>query len=369
MKKNIIKIVAIGILLSVVLASFSACNVPDADTEESQEQTFEKIEITEEDDTEADTEPEEEKKAIDLYIIAGQSNAAGYTRINNTVLAQLWDKYNIGSENVIYAGRAETTANVNTPQVSTVANEIDWQPAKAGFGKTTSHMGAEVGMAKVLSEEYYTGNRTAGIIKLAHGGTSLVGGMGGENAANGNWVSPTFAELRKYDYTGIHGGLYRALLAQVEKNVAELQEMGYEEISIKGLFWMQGESDRGTYESVFDKAITCFISDIRRDLGEITGEDLSTLPIMIGEISRTCDGAKEGMVTLNEQYIEMQRAVAEKVENVYIIPSAQFEIVTLDSSGNEKLDPYQNDKVHWNTTQMFEIGELVGRCIIDNILT
>lgn len=310
------------------------------------------------------------QKPIDIYIIAGQSNACGYTKIDETVLAELWDKYKVGDENVLYAGRAEYTSNVNTPQVSTLANEVQWTTAKAGQGKTTSQMGAEVGMAKILSEEYYTGNKTAGIIKLAHGGTSLIGGTGGENATNGNWVPPSYAESKGWSYDGIHGGLYRALLKQVEKNISELREQGYDNICIKGVFWMQGESDSTNQPIYYEKAFKCLVNDLRRDLGEINNEDLSELPIMIGEISRTFGSAANGQIETNEMFFNTQRKLAEQLDNVYIIASGQYEINTWDSTlETSVMDPFQQDTSHWNTECMFKIGELVGRCIIDNIFT
>ena len=347
-----------------------ACNEVEQLPSESNEteSDTEIINAPQEDDPETTKEDEEDlKKSIDLYIIAGQSNAAGYTKINNTVLLQLWNKASTGSSNVLYAGRAEYSLNVNTPQVSTVANEVQWTNAKTGQGKTTSHMGVEVGMAKVLSEEYYTGNKTAGIIKFAHGGTSLIGGTGSENAANGNWVPPSFAKLKGWSYTGIHGGLYRGLLAQVEKNISELKTLGYEEISIKGLFWMQGESDAGCYASVYEKAFECLVNDLRNDLGKITEEDLSVLPIIVGEISETMGSASAGQVAINQSFINIQRGLAEKNENVYILPTSQYLVNTWTDQG-DKRDPFQNDPYHWNTEQIFQIGELVGRCIIDNIL-
>lgn len=369
---KIFKRIIANILLFGAFALFTACQNPNTELidTDGQNQIVTQNNTEKTDTTTDNNDMNSAKKQIDIYIIAGQSNAAGYTRIDPTVLGTLWDKYDVGVENVIYAGRAQSTANVNTPQVSTIANEIQWQPVRAGFGKTTDHMGVEVGMAKVLSEEYYNGNKTAGIIKLAHGGTSLIGTTTGENAANGNWVSPSYAASKEWDYTGVHGGLYRALLAQVEKNISELKIQGYEQISIKGVFWMQGESDIGQYPTIYEKAFTCLVNDLRVDLGKITNEDLSTLPIMIGEISRTFGSAGAGQISLNEAFLDIQHGLAEKLENVYIIPSSQFEINTWDTvEDTNVMDPVQNDPYHWNTEAMFKIGELVGRCIIDNILT
>jgi hypothetical protein len=62
-------------------------------------------------------------------------------------------------------------------------------------------MGAEVGMASYLSKNYYNGDKEAGIIKFAHGGTSLLANLSGENGAGGNWVSPSYAQYKGYDVT------------------------------------------------------------------------------------------------------------------------------------------------------------------------
>ena len=308
---------------------------------------------------------EEMDRSIDIYIIAGQSNGAGYTRYDSALLGNLWEKYKVGSPSILYTGRAEYTINVNTPNVSTGVNEFsEWTPARAGQGMSTAHMGAEVGMASYLSENYYNGGKTAGFIKFAHGGTSLFSYTGGENAASGNWVSPSYAAALGVDYTGLTGGLYRGLLEQIEESVAELREMGYTDINIKGVFWMQGESDAHN-PTAYKTAFEYLVSDLRADIGEIMGEDASELAIIIGEISRTSGSAKPDSVAKNEKFIDMQRYLAETMDNVYVIASGQYEINELDANGDNKTD---RDAWHWTTGDMFDIGTLVGECILRDIL-
>ena len=324
-------------------------------------------------ETEAVTEAEvvDQGKSIDLYIIAGQSNGAGYTRIKRADLNSLWSGHAKGDPHVLYTGRAEYTNNVNTPQVSTGVNAFgNWMNAASGQGMSSAHMGPEVGMAKVFLDKYYneeTG-KTAGIIKFAHGGTSLLGQTGGENAANGNWVSPIYAAIKGYDYSddSLHGGLYRDLLEQVRKSVKKLEELEYTDINIKGVFWMQGESDVSNQDE-YKIAFKYFVSDLRRDLGAIVGEDLTDLAVIVGEISRTSGSANPSWVAVNEAFIAMQRKLAEDIDHVYTIPSGQYEITTL-VNGVDVLDSFQNDAWHWNTEQMFNIGALVADCIIENVL-
>ena len=313
------------------------------------------------------TPPKEDssKKSIDLYIIAGQSNAAGYTAIDENLLATLWADYNVGSPNVLYRGIAESTLNSGTSSVQTLENNVrQWTNAKAGQGKTTSHMGAEVGMAAVLSKTYYTGNKTAGIIKYAHGGTSLFNRTGGENAANGNWVSPSYAQNNGLSYSGLTGNLYRNLLSTVSESAVQLKLKGYNDIHIKGIFWMQGESDRGD-PTAYKAALKLFISDIRNDLAKITGDAPEDIAFMIGEISETSESALSHITSYNVNFIAMQRQVANEVPNVYAIPSGQYKINWLDGSGANK---YGQDSWHWTTEPMFRIGELVAQCILDHIV-
>lgn len=308
-------------------------------------------------------------RSLDIYIIAGQSNAAGYTKINESVLSALWSQYKQGSSSVLYNGRAEYTENVGTPEVSTGAYGSNiWVNARAGQGRGKEYMGPEVGMASVLSDEYYDGvSKTAGIIKFAHGGTSLLNKVGGENAASGNWVSPSYAEYLGVEYSGLTGGLYRALLEQVSNSVSRLEGKGYDEISIKGLFWMQGESDKSE-PSEYSVAFKYFANDIRRDLGRIMNREPSELAIMIGEISETSGSASASAVQTNKRFIAMQRTLAEELGNTYVIASGQYKIAEWINGADAK-DVYQNDTWHWNTEKMFRIGELVGECIVKDILS
>ncbi|MBQ2732757.1 MAG: hypothetical protein IJF74_01230 [Clostridia bacterium] len=384
MKKIILKKISyllVFCLLFGMTAAFASCAAKDAGNENTTEpKTDPPTDPATEPPTEPPTEPvtepvtepaPEPKKTIDIYIIAGQSNGAGYTKIDRNVLDSLWSENRKGDEHVIYSGRAEYTMNVNTPNVSTGANEVrGWTTAKSGQGINGNCMGAEVGMAKTFLDKYYneeTG-KTAGIIKFAHGGTSLVGNVNGENAANGNWVPPSYAEYRGFDYSdkSLHGGLYRGLLAQVEKSLDMLERLEFDEVNIKGVFWMQGESDMGQ-ASAYIKAFQCLAEDLRRDLGEIVGKDLSDLAIIVGEVSKTFAGADAYWTSANAGFISTQQRLARTIENVYTIPSSQYEITKL-VNGKSVNDPHQGDPYHWNTEGMFNIGCLVADCIIENVL-
>lgn len=302
-------------------------------------------------------------KSIDIYLIAGQSNASGYTAGYRHSLLATNDALVYGCSNVLYAGRAQHTLDAAAGTFS--ANDLDWGLARFGQGFQYNRMGAEAAMALALSEYYNAeSGKMAGIIKFAHGGTSLFDNAGGENNCSGNWAPPSYAATLSKPSSKC-GGLYKLLLEQVKARVASLREMGYTDINLKGMFWMQGEADRGNptlYKTVFAH----FLSDIRKDLGEIMGEDLSDFAIIIGEISRTSGNSDSATQATNKGFIKAQNALATTHDNVYVVKSGDFDINAWIGGKNVAAG---TDSWHWNENDMLEIGKMVGECIIENLVS
>ena len=344
MKNSIVKIISI-LLATVLILTISACSNNTA------EETDEKTESN--DSTETEPNEEDPLKSIDIYLISGQSNAAGFTKFDSFLLDNFWEEHSTGTEYVIYSG---------VPEYVKLSEEINWQPVRSGLGAIEDRMGPEVGMAKVLYDEYYNedSGKVAGFIKFAHGGTSLYS-FNDYSIDYGNWLS----SYKDADDSELNGKLYRGLLLHFERSINALKEQGYEKINVKGIFWMQGETDRSD-PSLYIEPFKAFVSDLRTDLGEIMGEDLSEMPIIIGEISRSFLNAYPENIAMNEKFIEMQRGLAKDIENAYIIESSPYDINVLDEKTGTNVT--FTDSAHWDTNSMFKIGELVGRCIIDNIL-
>ena len=99
-------------------------------------------------------------------------------------------------------------------------------------------------------------------------------------------------------------------------------------------------------------------------LSKITGKDQSDFAIMIGEISKTSGSADTMQVMNNNNFIFVQRKLAAELQNTYVIASGQFEINTIENGVNVN----GQDAWHWTTEHMFSIGELVGECIVNEIL-
>ena len=262
----------------------------------------------------------QEVKDIDIYIIAGQSNASGYTNFVQDDLLKLNDDYVYGFNNIWYAGNSRsgssTAANQRIKEIGLM---------RAGLGAYVSRMGVEPGLAEALSEYYNpTTGKEAGFIKYAAGGTRLLNYFTGENAPEGNWVPPSYQATLTSGVTDKTGGLYRNLLAQVRTSLADYKKLGYNPI-IKGLYWMQGESDRGE-PSEYLKAFQYFASDIRRDMTEISGQNCSTMPIIIGEISRSFASCDSSSMNLNAAFIAMQNSIPQYVPNTYVVASSGYDL-------------------------------------------
>ena len=208
------------------------------------------------------------------------------------------------------------------------------------------------------------------MIKYAVGGTSLQDAVGGLNASDGNWCPPSWLDKNGRVDKNLSGGLYTKFMKEFEQRWAELKAMGYNP-TVKGLYWMQGEADKGspeTYATIFK----VFASDFRSDITKLSGQDCSEMPIFIGEIAETSGNAYKSNVDMNKTFIAMQNNLTTKgnakyVENTYIIKSGKFPINDLDSNGQSYA--VGSDAWHWKWQDAIAIGKLVGDSIIQNVLS
>lgn len=286
------------------------------------------------------------EKPLDVYLIAGQSNASGSTFVTDA-FRNSDPLFTNGYENIYYSGVSRTAVGDILP-----TNKVNFvQTAKVGMGKTSDYMGSELGIAKALSAYYNgtTGNEAA-IIKYAAGGTRLLDKLSGTDKPEGNWTPPTW--LKSHTATGEKsGGLYRNFLSLVEETVYYYRVLGYTEIRLCGIFWMQGESDRqdenvATYTDIF----AALVGDMRSDLaGTFDGETANT-PVLVGEISK---GFGDEITENNLSFVELQRGLAKKVANTHVIGSSEY------ITGTKEGDPY-----HWTCEDMLHIGMAVGEQIL-----
>ena len=247
-----------------------------------------------------------DKGVIEVYLIAGQSNAVGYGKGEVSVEDE---RITEGFEDVLYYGVHQYSDNDdNLPPK-------EFTPVKLGLGRNTESCGAEIGIARAVS-----GNgKNSAVIKCAYGGTALNNVYISKSIECGTWTSPSYIEKNNMPTDNEYkiGRLYNLFLNTVANGIDMLKSEGYTPV-IKGIWWMQGEAETSSslYAAEYEAALTDLINDLRSDIGKIMDLNLSTLPFVMGEITRNPN-------TTQPKYIEnvrqAQRNTAEKMTNVSIV--------------------------------------------------
>lgn len=343
-----------------------------------------------------DDTPKAEEKEIDVYFIAGQSNASGFSKIKDAdkLYADFPALQSGTAPYIMYAG------NPNGNSGDNVQNK-DWGDVKLGFGGNASNMGPEVGMAKALSAYYNAeSGKHAAIIKFAHGGTGLCNTEGKGSNAQGDWTPPSFGKPDEdNDSTNYIGGLYRGLVAEAYKRISELKQKGYTKINVKGLYWMQGCNDTWRYSpdpnniahNWYTNAFKCLVTDFRKDLTDImqtvqgNNGGANSLPFFIGTISPTYglditslgtpaedNGALlETAKKRNDPFIAMQKTLVESNSNCYIVDNGAYRTIdyVIENEGTPqqkvKYTVVGTDYSHWSQDDCYEIGQNVGKLMLE----
>ncbi len=250
-----------------------------------------------------------EKKYMDIYLIGGQSNAAGYTQFFNTTEEETYT-------NVWYAGQTDRKSVAPNNALDEITTNSDFlqnyqaykREISYGLGTAYNRIGLEYGMASVFTQTA-TKARPTLLFKTAAGGSSLVD----EDSVHGfgnwyprscweEWFAPVL-DVPTADSTGV---LYQLFVDNFRKVYEELKKNGWTPV-VKGMAWMQGENDIG-HVAEYEPVLKAFIRDLRADLVQITGDkSLEQMPFVIGEV---CSSYEEYN---NEKAMEMsamQRKIA-----------------------------------------------------------
>ena len=151
-----------------------------------------------------------DKGTIDVYLIAGQSNAVGY---GAGAPNEDNESYTSGFDNALYYGFGENN------KVTELTN------VKAGLGKSKSDCGAEVGIASALANN----GKMNAVIKCAWGATYLAPYLKADiSKSRGTWTSPSYVQnhpevdttstIASGDYAGsvMTGNMYRKFIETVK---------------------------------------------------------------------------------------------------------------------------------------------------------
>lgn len=315
----------------------------------------------------SETEDPKTEIPLDLWILAGQSNAAGYSQTTQRVQGQSYDYRELlrrqdertaTGYDVLYYGATDVGAGDSMPAIS-VRNQVG-----LGLGRSPDFIGPELGMAKCFADGN-AGVKSA-IVKYACGGTWL-GDVEGEtyttNTQYGGWASPSIVKESGVTAHKNSGLMYTRLLATVENAINAFEAEGYT-VTVKGFVWMQGEADAGTYSAAhpskwadaYEQNLKLFISDLRNAVAEIADDEaVKTRPFIIGKINST---GQYGRDEDEEKVRTAQDKVAAADATVYAVESVDLPIV----SGGVCLG---SDQWHFNAGDMFTLGQRFAKAALD----
>lgn len=287
-----------------------------------------------------------EEKTIDMYLIAGQSNAAGYSNKGRTLDGVF--------ENVSYAGEVDRYRTNGNSAHSYL--EYPFQPAvKEGFGRATGFVGPEYGIAEKLNAKYKGGHKAL-VFKSAAGGTSIRGGqVEGQNGDFGNWCSRS-KWTGSVSSSSPMGVQYQRFVDNFTNVYTQLTEHGYT-VKVQGMAWMQGEADLDAPQE-YGTLLEAFITDLRADLVSVTNDStLSSMPFVIGEIATSFAVANNPQVP---PFIEVQRSVAKSMDNVFTV--ATDDLIIVDTDGTV----VGSDQWHFSKQGQRTLGNRFGDVLLQN---
>ncbi|MBP3308667.1 MAG: hypothetical protein J6L90_04415 [Clostridia bacterium] len=312
-------------------------------------------------------------QTVDVWLIAGQSNAVGYGKVANypTDSKYASDKALLtnGSDNVYFYGKDEVQANFSSYFVK----------GAFGLGQESIESGAEIGITTALN-----GNgRMNAIIKLAYGSSYIFPNTNATISQNrGTWTPPSYIEKHGINTTGNKtGDLYYNFLQTVSEGLDMLKAKGYTPV-IRGMWWMQGCAETFTAETsgAYQELLTTLIKDLRRDLTELSGTACYEMPFVYGRLYRKAgDDPDNAGQTYRDRtpYLTAVQAAQDAVskdtslKNVFMVTSAlvddsnHYDVGTavdlLDPATGEKRTPTQEDGWHYDAFTQQMLGEAFVR--------
>ena len=301
------------------------------------------------------------QKVMDIYLVAGGSNAMGLTSYNKQ-FADAITNADVLSDHVFYSGLVSQHAlqdlTVDDYYATASKYTVSGSLADLGYGWLASQIGPELGMAKALSEQYNADSgKYAAIVKYAFADSNLLDILEGYDESAGNWAptSETPAGAKS-------GALYTAYMDLIATELRNYVDQGYK-VNIVGMYWMQGEDDiaadaNTTYAEQFSK----FVANVRMSLSTIylneTGNsiDLTAMPVAVGEVAtflgNDLDDKRDAFATLQNTFAAVMTdgMLTSGIAGVSIIPTSQF--------------PADEDGIFLNPDDVLLAGELAAALLM-----
>ena len=185
---------------------------------------------------------------IDLFLVAGQSNAHGHSATADLTTEQSTEIEEI----YFHTSWHSNTSDATTTQYYTGISDSMELGKTRGEGTSTNlssdYFGIEWGFAKKIKTDYTTSNKV-GVVKYAVGASTI-----DDNASFTDWDTTKTTEA--------WGGLLNA----IDDATTKFEALGLN-INWKGFLWYQGESNGGNDPTTYQGHLETLISEIETKLG------------------------------------------------------------------------------------------------------
>jgi hypothetical protein len=254
---------------------------------------------------------------IDVYLLAGQSNATGQGYVKN-----LDDTMRIDTTVLIF--------HSGSPHLNSGKQALTWMPLRQA-SESPDRFGPELGFGNRIHQLYP--NKKIAIIKHAHSGTNLYAQWNpGKNLTDTlHW-----------------GEQYKTLVETVVKGLDDLRKMGYKPI-LKAMLWQQGENDAVAKDSASQRYaanLTHFIKRIRKQFKS------SSMPFIYGYVLPPPNkGPDRDLVRKAEHDIGQHSKSALAIKNAVVVQTDD-----LSQRADDKNSTYPNDHIHFGTNGTWMLG-------------
>lgn len=258
-----------------------------------------------------------QRKVIDVYLIAGQSNATGQGYTANmtdtmTIDKQVW---------LFHSG---------TPHLNSGLPPYTWQPLHPA-SESPDRFGVELSFGTAMKKMRPDVN--IALIKHAHSATNLY-----EDWNPGKSNTDT-----------LHQGVqYKAFIRTVTAGLDSLQKRGFDPV-IKGMLWQQGESDAdkgGTISSTYGQNLKRFIGRVRKQLRA------KKMVFVYGYVYPTPNTGK-GITEVRqaEHDVDQDSGTPLSVKKAFVVDTEGLSL-----RANDAHTRYPKDIIHFGTSGIWELG-------------
>ena len=319
------------------------------------------------------SEPNNEDKPINVFVLAGQSNMEGNTQFDDGqgYLANGLNELGITDAEDCYVGIPEVQTSYYVGPAFNMSNthgsnEEDkmagkFLPTVLGMGAGDSHdqFGPEVGAAYIL-RKYANEDEPIYFVKAAFGGSSITGGGFGTG-----WNLGSNPNLYK-DHLKIF----------LDNNLRLIEEKEGKKPTIKGLLWHQGENDASKgnqYKASLSEIVSTFRNDYAEYAPEEDGNNIAFIDCYIFDKGDNDSASLPSGVNVGQIKVlnNAKKEFSEESDMNFIINSSWQYEGGMKLQVNESASGVDHGAVggqHYWARDMFRLGMAYADIIVDNNL-